>query len=262
MDERTLARFFSKVIKDGPLSDNRPELGPCWLWKPTASVGGYGQFYLNGRPRLAHRAAWELLVGPIPAGLTIDHLCRRRNCVNPAHLEPVTLAVNLQRSETWRNAGEGSYNRNKTHCRFGHPYSGDNLSVRPNGKRVCKACAREQQARYREARRAAAPPKVKPPRETCKHGHPWTKFVIQRGGKQVCAECERDKVRRHRAKVKAQQPPKPPRETCKHGHLWVPENIYLDPRGLRFCRKCHNEQSLARYYEIKADRDAARMSEC
>ena len=97
MSDRTLERFFAKVRKDGPVPPRRPDLGPCWIWKPNSSVGGYGQFGLNGKPQLAHRAAYKLLVGPIPPKLTIDHLCCVRSCVNPQHLEAVTLAENLRR---------------------------------------------------------------------------------------------------------------------------------------------------------------------
>jgi len=65
----------------------------CWLWTGPLNPGGYGT---NGG-RLAHRVVYERLIGQIPAGLTLDHLCRVRNCVNPQHLEPVTIAENLRR---------------------------------------------------------------------------------------------------------------------------------------------------------------------
>ena len=102
-------RFWSKVQKQ--------ESG-CWIWTGTRTRdGGYGQIRLPGLyapligpMRLAHRVAYELLVGPIPAGLVLDHLCRNRRCVNPAHLEPVTQRVNIQRGETghWRRHLRGA----------------------------------------------------------------------------------------------------------------------------------------------------------
>ena len=77
------SRFLAKVDLDGP--------GGCWLWAGGINAGGYGQFHLEGGKRYAHRVAYETLVGPIPKGLTIDHACHVRNCVNPVHLRPATV---------------------------------------------------------------------------------------------------------------------------------------------------------------------------
>lgn len=122
------ARFWNKVEKttDG-----------CWLWTASGVKGGYGRYTVGGERVLAHRFAYELLVGPIPKGLTLDHLCRNRACVNPRHLEPVTHAENVKRGES------GAWLRAKTHCPKGHPYSGDNLAICKGG-RVCRACSRER----------------------------------------------------------------------------------------------------------------------
>lgn len=88
------ARFWSYVDKDGP--------GGCWLWTGGLHPNGYGGLIIDGRAEKAHRFAYELLVGPIPAGLVIDHVhargCRHKNCVNPAHLEAVTGAENTRRA--------------------------------------------------------------------------------------------------------------------------------------------------------------------
>jgi hypothetical protein len=90
-------RFWEKVSKRGPLPVERPGLGPCWMW--TASLNkttGYGQFFpVHGRPMDAHRFSYLLAHGSIPARHDVHHLCLRRACVNPSHLEAVTRSRNL-----------------------------------------------------------------------------------------------------------------------------------------------------------------------
>lgn len=91
-------RFWPKVNKDGPIPQHRPDLGQCWVWTK-AMIKGYGTINLgqdHGK-MLAHRWSYEDANGPIPDGLELDHLCRNPPCVNPAHLEPVTHLVNVQR---------------------------------------------------------------------------------------------------------------------------------------------------------------------
>lgn len=106
----------------------------CWPWTGAMQGQGYGQY---GKPmRLAHRISYEFFVGPIPEGLTLDHLCRNRQCVNPSHLEPVTRGENVLRGESLP-----ARNARKTHCPKGHPYDDINTYVSPNtGWRQCKAC--------------------------------------------------------------------------------------------------------------------------
>lgn len=129
----------------------------CWEW--TAShVGstGYGKIVnMNKTLMPAHRASYQLFVGPIPDGLEIDHLCRNPSCVNPEHLEPVTGRENKIRAMPYRVTG----NEKKTHCPQGHPYDEENtrLYTAPTGYtgRNCRACSRARDVRREQAAKAA-----------------------------------------------------------------------------------------------------------
>ena len=106
----------------------------CWEWTGALSTG-YGVLRFGGRQAYTHRIAYEIVVGLIPSGLQIDHLCRNRACCNPAHLEPVTRRENLMRGN-----GPAAVNARKETCPHGHDYAGANLYVAPNGRRGCRAC--------------------------------------------------------------------------------------------------------------------------
>jgi hypothetical protein len=126
----------------------------CWLWTAYTDPAGYGRIATSAQPNpeLAHRVSYRLYVGPIPEGLTLDHLCRVRRCVNPAHLEPVTLAENKRRGESL-----AAQNARKTHCPQGHPYDEANTHVTAQGYRDCRACNRERHRREAAATFAARP---------------------------------------------------------------------------------------------------------
>lgn len=141
-------RFFAKVNKRGPLC---AELGTrCWLWTAADNGKGYPVFQdRNGKRDYAHRISWTEKNGPIPEGLTIDHLCRNRRCVRPSHLEPCSLAENIRRAAAFRPSTKQS------HCHKGHPLSGENVRVDPrSGNRTCKTCAREWAAAKRRSQGA------------------------------------------------------------------------------------------------------------
>lgn len=125
----------------------------CWfyaLW--VDPISGYARIKVDGRVRLAHRVSYEAHKGPIPEGLTLDHLCRNRSCGNPDHLEPVPSGVNVL-----RGVGPTARNATKIECKNGHPFHSENTSIikRVDGRtfRRCKTCHRADQAPI-NARRA------------------------------------------------------------------------------------------------------------
>lgn len=134
-----IARFRPKVNYDGPLPEARPELGPCALWTAALDTQGYGRFRdADGRVTSAHIWAWINERGPVPLGLELDHLCRRRACVRTSHLEPVTHAENARRGLA------GINHASRTHCPRGHPYDEENTYIIPStGGRLCRTCRRE-----------------------------------------------------------------------------------------------------------------------
>jgi hypothetical protein len=169
--------------------------GDCWLrlvgarpWDGAnpGNGGGYSRLSRNGTTVYAHRLAYETWVGPIPEGLEIDHLCRQRACINPAHLDTVTRSENQRRAKAIKTTcprghpydivtsqgsrgcsicrkaadqarnsgvGKGGYQAAKTHCAQGHPFAGDNLGRRTNGGRKCRTCERDAQRRYQSRKR-------------------------------------------------------------------------------------------------------------
>jgi len=131
-------RFWPKVDRSGG-SD------ACWPWTGARMIFGHGSFWLGTRNVPAHRFSYERLVGPIPDGLQLDHLCRNPPCVNPAHLEPVT------NRENGRRGMAGALQRSRTHCPQGHPYDEANTYV-SRGYRCCKACRANMQRKRRAAR--------------------------------------------------------------------------------------------------------------
>lgn len=140
MDGASLLTYIAERVVEVP----NESLGtPCLVWTRAKSKG-YGHFGKDGRDYYAHRVMYEHKHGQVPEGKELDHLCRVRACVNPEHLEPVTRAVNTMR---------GARRTDVTMCPQGHPYQGDNLYLKPNGKRECRTCKREQLRAWRASRR-------------------------------------------------------------------------------------------------------------
>lgn len=133
-----------------PHAAKRIEVQPdgCWRWTGRLDPDGYGTW----ASKKAHRRIYALLVAPVAAALTLDHLCRRRDCVRPDHLDPVSLAVNVGRgdSHVWRTRTVA--------CPQGHPYDAANTARTPTGKRYCLTCKREKVAAYRARMREGATP--------------------------------------------------------------------------------------------------------
>lgn len=143
MPSKTLEeRFWSKVDRRGP--------DECWPWKAGRTVG-YGRFFNGMRDVAAHRFAYELVIGPIPEGLILDHLCHdhscpipgfdcpHRACCNPSHLRPATHRENVLRGE-----GPSAKEARQTHCIRGHPFDEENTYLTPAGWRQCRICKRRR----------------------------------------------------------------------------------------------------------------------
>lgn len=159
-------RFWPKVDKCGPTPADRPELGPCWTWTGSLTERGYGRVSVGSGVRFAHTIAYEFIVGAVPAGLELDHLCRQHACCNPAHLEAVTHAENVRRGM----CPTSILHRANT-CKRGHELTPGNVYVqtRADGRRsrACRTCglvsARvRNRARYLRMKAARVAAQVSP----------------------------------------------------------------------------------------------------
>lgn len=170
-------RFWSKVEKLSPTA--------CWPWLGYCNPGGYGRF----ERAQAHRVAWELLRARIPDGLVIDHVCRNRSCVNPAHMEIVS-----NRENVLRGVGLSAINRRKTHCDKGHEFTPENTRY-VKGVRDCRRCDRE----WWRAKQKTIPPHPSALRTHCKRGHEFTPentYFRPKGDGRECKTCHRECERR------------------------------------------------------------------
>lgn len=136
-------RFWAKVAQTGNVCE-------CWEWTASTDGKGYGKISVGGKLTPAHRFSYEQVHGRIEDGKQLDHLCRNRLCVNPAHLEVVTCRENIRRGIPFANNHAKGWLRNKTHCKNGHRFSSAN-TYRNGTKRSCRKC----HAAYEKARRAS-----------------------------------------------------------------------------------------------------------
>jgi hypothetical protein len=156
------------------MSHVEPQADGCWLWTASKNHLGYGQWAPSSSykgSRQAHRWSYEWLVGPIPEGLVLDHLCRTPLCVNPDHLEPVT-----QRENVLRGRSPQAVNARKTHCIRGHEFTPENTYIyQPGNRRACATCVKAAQKARRDAKR-------KPTRSTCADCGASLRLVTGRDG--------------------------------------------------------------------------------
>lgn len=129
------------------LIDKRPKSeGGCWNWTGKIDRDGYGKLRFYNRTFRAHRWVWECIYGYIKPGLQLDHLCKNRRCVNPAHLEAVSQKVNTQRAT--------NHNRDKQFCPQGHKYTELNtyyyINKAGHKRRKCRSCNKDRVAAFRE----------------------------------------------------------------------------------------------------------------
>lgn len=141
-------RFMKKVAVPADVEQ-------CWEWIGSKSSAGYGLFHAveNGETlRLAHRAGYVFGGGVLEKGLCLDYLCRNRGCVNPLHLRQVTLSENIKASPIIGPLARERQAAKKI-CPYGHPYSGANLMISPDGARRCRKCARMHDLKRKERHR-------------------------------------------------------------------------------------------------------------
>lgn len=166
--EDTRARVVSDADLERFRSFTQIGLDPradCWMWTGSMMWKGYGRFHIWGKAVRAHKFAYMLSNGPVPSGLVIDHVCHNedaacaggisclhRRCVNPFHLDAKTQRGNVLSSPL----APARINSEKTHCPQGHAYEGENLFVRTNGQRECRACSRDEARRYAAKKRSEA----------------------------------------------------------------------------------------------------------
>lgn len=196
--------FWSKVKKGQP--------DDCWEWQGSLrSNDGYGDFHKV----LAHRFAYESVIGKIPDGLVIDHLCRNHACCNPSHMEPVTIGENVRRGIR-TPIQNGALQLARTHCPQGHPYDTNNTYITPTGARACKICRLE--AKHRN----------------------WDKLHKQGLTTRKTPILKPEQIRNANREL----------THCPHGHPYTPENTYYS-KGCRKCKTCVIErykQKKVEYY--------------
>lgn len=200
---------YHRPVEERILKRTTPGWGGCIIWTG-ATADGYAWINIDGVGRVAHRALYEILMGKVPDGLELDHTCHtaaldcpggkciHRRCVNPRHLEPVTMEENKRRGRS-----PMAMNALKTHCPRGHEYNDDNTYRRKSsGYRECKECRRiydQKRAPNNEHPKVGVDrPRVREERTHCRNGHPQdgSTVFIDSDGVPRCRECRRESSRR------------------------------------------------------------------
>lgn len=245
-----LAKFEVRVDKSGD----------CWQWTGPKNDQNYGVVYWRGKRYRAHRWYFIQMVGMEDQQLDLDHTCHNggecnegaecphRLCVNPAHIEAVTHAENIERGES-----PMAQHARKTHCPQGHEYTEENTRIDKKGGRACRECHRTT-VRNNHRLKAGIPldlpvgaPSVK---SHCKWGHELTPENRYSNGRcRACAKRGNDaKPRKGGHNVR----PKP--TVCPHGHDYTPENTYHSATGSMSCKTCRNARVAIRNAAKKAQR--------
>ncbi len=237
--EKSVIRFLEKVDTQTHADTQ------CWLWTGTRTGLGYGIFYYESKYAMAHRAGYHMFVGPVDPALHLHHrteepiCCIGPSCVNPAHMLPVTPAVHVhQFTPTNITAIRGQ----DTKCPRGHDLTGENLIIRPDGRRRCRECRNYWSRTAAKANRPA-----KPVSTTCKNGHDLNDpaNVYEYMGLRYCRPCHSAlTLRQAREKAAARTGPR----FCKNGHE-------LDPnRSGSTCPRCASEVTAARWAKERESR--------
>lgn len=207
-DPRLPDRFWAKTCVE--------DVGyktPCLTWTGFKTTAGYGRFGWQGKSDFAHRVAYKVLVGPILAGLELDHLCRNRACVNVDHLEPVT-----HRENVLRGTAPAAARARQTHCKRGHEFTPENTRINKAGHRNCIACMLV--------------------RSNGQSG--WSAWNEKR--RAVRAEARKNRPPKQR------KPRWADRTHCAKGHLLAEAGIYVDKTGKPYCRECIRVRSRRAYW--------------
>ena len=235
---KDLIRFFTKIEVS---SESFYKDSPCWDWIGYIYPNGYGRFEIK-KPHTAHRVSHVWFIGPVPKDIRIkqiDHLCRRRHCVNPLHLELVTPRVNTERSD-----GPAAINSRKTHCLNGHPLEGDNLRIDPTGRRICRTCKRTtpEYNRQRYLKRKENP-----------QWQEWNK-KYQTGRYARFTEEQKERVKQRQRKYQARKNQEPgAREKLRESSRKLYQKLKQDPEWLAKERERCREKSRLQYLRNKQD---------
>lgn len=207
VEDRKLFAFAAHVnLKGGRPLAKRGAVGECWTWEG-ALTEGYGKLtwkQVKGVTRTAHRWAYGVFVEEIKKGMTIDHMCERRSCIRPSHLQQLTAAENTALAAK----SITTINRAKTHCKHGHEFTPENTEVKETAttrNRICLTCKNSNTKSSRQADLNKPPRTVRNKATKCHKGHAYTaeNTRITNQGRRVCKRCVADAATAYRNKRKA-----------------------------------------------------------